>query len=125
MTMNKLKFYLLLNALFYLTIGVITLLFSNQLNVFFNIENNLFLKVIGVSIFIFGCFLFYVSQKKYSNMGLIQKIIYLNLFLIFGIIIISFFGLFNLSDKGYLFIMGISILISILTFKQYKYNSYK
>ena len=120
--MNKLKKYLVINALFSAISGTIMIFFRENFNLFFNLENNLVFTITGSGLLLFSVFVFYTSRKHSTNSKLVNTITFLDLLWVIGSIIISFFGLFNLSDRGYLTIMIIAIWIGFLALKQLKYN---
>ena len=121
-TVSKLKKYLLINTFLYAFGAIIILFFVESLTAFFNIKNRVVFTSFGIILLGFSFFVFYVSSKYITNKQLINAIIYFNIICVAGSIIIAFFGLFDLTDQGYLAIMGAALGIGFLAVKQSKYN---
>lgn len=102
--------------------GLIMLGFSNYLNLFFNVENNFIFHVIGLNLVIFSIFVLYVSRKQLTNRVLVNSISILDIFWVFGSLIIIVFTLFNLSNKGYYLTGIVAVFIGFLAYKQIQYN---
>lgn len=116
---DNLKKYLTVNSLFSGICGLFMVLFSRNLNTFFNIKNEYIFPVIGANLLIFSMFVFYVSRNQISNNILVKIITTLDVFWVLGSLIIVSLGLFNLSSSGYILISLVAFWIAFLAFKQF------
>lgn len=120
--MSELKRFLRINSVFSLVSGLIMLLFTKQLNVFFNIENPYVFAVIGANLVVFAVFVWYVSKRQLHNKLLVNVICILDLFWVVSSAAIILFGLFDLSKNGNIVIGLVAVWIGFLGFKQYQNN---
>jgi len=117
--MNTLKTYLRINSAFSLISGVALAHYSDELFDFFGVLNNNFsLDIIGLSLFVFALFVWYVSAKQLHNIMLVKLISFLDVLWVFGSIVIVVFQLFNLSTKGYYLISLVAFWVGFLAYKQ-------
>jgi hypothetical protein len=121
--MNKLKMYLSINSTFSAFSGLVMLLFSSQLNNFFNLSHLYVFPFIGANLLAFSAFVYYVSQKQLSNKLLVNIISSLDALWVLGSIVIIGLGLFNLSSIGYIAIFIVAVWIGFLGFQQYQHNN--
>ena len=117
--MNTLKTYLRINSAFSLISGVALAHYSDELFDFFGVMNNNYsLDIIGLSLFVFALFVWYVSAKQLHNSMLVKLISFLDILWVFGSIVIVAFQLFNLSTKGYYLISIVAFWVGFLAYKQ-------
>lgn len=120
--MDELKKYLTLNSAFSAFSGLTMLVLTSTLNNFFNITNQYVFPFIGVNLLVFSLIVWYVSRKQLNNKLLVSIISFLDGLWVLGSLIIILFGLFNLSQNGYLLIGLVAIWIAFLGYKQFKNN---
>lgn len=120
--MSELKKYLRINSAFSLVNGLTMLLFTEQLNVFFNIENPYVFLVIGGNLIIFSIFVWYVSKRQLRNKIMVNVITILDVLWVVSSATIILFGLFDLSKNGNIVIGLVAVWIGFLGFKQYQNN---
>jgi hypothetical protein len=116
---RELKKYLTINSVFSALCGIAMLLFSAELNAFFNIENKYVFPIIGVNLIVFGLFVRYVSRKQLTNRLLINLISGLDALWVLGSLLIILLGPFDLSVNGKVIIGIVAIWIGFLGYKQY------
>jgi hypothetical protein len=120
--MNELKKYLTINSVFSAACGIIMLVFSNQLNRFFGIQNQYVFPVIGLNLLVFSVFVWYISRKQLTKKPLVHLISFLDLLWVLGSLAIILLGLFDLSRNGTILIGIVAVLIAFLGYKQF-YNN--
>jgi len=121
--MKELRTYLRINSIFSLLTGVMMAYFSKTILIFFNLDmaNNQYLfEIIGLNLFLFALFVWYVSAKRLQSVMLVKLISFLDIIWVIGSCIIVIFQLFNLSVKGYYLILIVAIWIGFLAYKQLK-----
>lgn len=120
-----LKRYLLINSCFSLFTGILMLILTQQLNMFFDITNSWVFRIIGLNLVLFSLFVLFVALSKPIKQLLVKIIISLDALWVIGSISIIVFRLFQLSPIGYLLIGIIALLIGFLAFKQYQHYPQK
>ncbi len=120
--MKELKKYLTINSLFSATSGLCMLLFSDKLNVFFNIPNAYIFPVLGINLLVFAAFVWYVAQKKRDDKTWVNLITGLDALWVIGSLGIIIFQLFGITTNGYVTIGIIALWIAFLGYKQYENN---
>jgi len=120
--MKEIKKYLYINSTFSAISGLTMLLFSNNLNKFFNIENTYVFPIIGANLLGFSVFVWYVSSKQSTNKKLVATISILDGLWVLGSFAIVLLGLFDLSKNGYILMTIVAIWIAFLAYKQFKNN---
>lgn len=120
--MKELKKYLTINSIFSAINGLTMLLFSDKLNVFFDLENIYVFPVIGANLLIFSAFVWYVTSKQLTNKMLVTAISILDLLWVLGSFTIVLLGQFDLSRNGNILISLVAIWIAFLAYKQFKNN---
>ncbi len=123
--MKELKKYLTINSIFSAISGSVMLLLSSNLNELFHIENIYVSPVIGANLLFFAAFVWYVSRKQLTNKILVTTITVLDILWVLGSFGIVIFGLFDLSNNGYILIGVVALWIAFLAFKQFKYSGQK
>lgn len=121
--MNKLKKYLIINSLFSGISGLILMFFSKQINLIFNIINNLVFPLIGTCLALFSIFVYVVWKKYYSNKLLINIISLLDLIWVIGSVIIIVTNPFQISKFGIIIIGTVAVWISFLCYQQFSNNT--
>jgi hypothetical protein len=120
--MKELKKYLTINSIFSAISGLTMLLFSSSLNNLFAIENAYIFPIIGANLLFFSAFVWYVYNKKLTNIILVNLISILDLLWVLGSFAIVGFGLFNISKLGNISISMVAIWIAFLAYKQFTNN---
>jgi len=117
--MNTLKTYLRINSAFSLISGVVLAHYSDELFDFFGVMNNNYsLDIIGLNLFVFALFVWYVSARQLHNILLVKLISFLDILWVFGSVVIVAFQLFNLSAQGYFLITIVGVIIAFIAYKQ-------
>lgn len=116
--MKELKIYLKINSIFSLACGISMVVFFNELNAVFNIQNQYVFPVIGISLIAFSFFVGYVSYKYFSNRILATIISLLDALWVLGSLVIIILGLFDLSNSGYIIMGIVAAWIAFLAYKQ-------
>lgn len=120
--MKQLRTYLTINSIFSATSGIIMLIFSNELNAVFSIDNIYVFPIIGLNLILFSGFVGFVSRKQLTNKLLINIISALDALWVLGSVIIILLTLFDLSKTGYIIIGIVAVWIAFLGYMQFIKN---
>ena len=120
--MALLKKYLTINSLFSVFSGFATLLFSDQVGQFLEIDGSSTLQIIGAGLLFFALFVWLVKREKNLNPKKVVFISLMDFLWVLGSIVIVLFNPFDLSQYGSYLIALIALWITFLGFMQLKHN---
>lgn len=123
--MKELKKYLTINIIFSAFSSLTMLLFSSNLNKLFNSNNVYVFPIIGSNLLIFAVFVWYVSIRPLINKNWVVTITALDALWVLGSFAIVSFGLFDLSNDGYIIVSSVAVWIAFLAYKQFKFNGHR
>ena len=120
--MNRLKFYLIVNAGFSGLSGLVLLLFSPGLQRFLGFSNDVILPGIGINLILFGIFVYMVVRKHLHNRVLVNLISTLDILWVLGSIWIVSTRKYGLSPEGYALISAVAVWVGFLAYSQLRFR---
>ena len=114
--MNLLKNTLAANAVFSTASGILLAIFPEKFAQFFELENVLVFRIIGVILLFFAGFVF--SQVKNYDVKLVKFIISQDALWVFGSALLLLLQPFGISETGNYMIGGVAVIVLLFAIGQ-------
>ena len=116
--MSSPKPFLFANSIFSTVTGLILIIESATLVVFFNVADPIVFKVIGFGLLEFAAFVLFTALKKSNNIKWVLPITIADFIWVAASMIIVYYNPFEISKGGITWIAVVAIVVSIFGFGQ-------
>jgi len=113
--MEFLKFALLSNSLFSLTIGIILTVQASSISNLFGVQESWFFTALGIALVLFSTILFYIGRQKPIHPISAFVIIILDIMWVAGSAVILLLDPFNLTQTGNILIGIVALIVLVIT----------